>query len=203
VNADAMWGVFLALLAMELTERAIYIRRNSTHPLAWARWAVVEQMLGGGQDRAKSYQLAIHAAAVAALKLDEVFPTSGWTVVQRAQIIAARSIDLALVDQLLTAPIDQLVTRAHATSSARGREIIALMREDSIADALSALGAKERLVQALADDRWAVKFFTIKNLIESACTTDALNPDAALYSVVGTRVVARVLAEGNGGDASS
>jgi hypothetical protein len=65
-----------------------------------------------------------------------------------------------------------------------------------MADALSALGAKPRLLQALADDRWAVKFFTIKNLIESACTTGALNPDVSLYSVVGTRVVARMLTEG-------
>ena len=198
-DAGPMWGVFLALLAMELTESAIYIRRNSTHPLAWARWAVVEQMLGGGQSSAKPYQLAILASAVAALKLDEVFPASGWATVQRAQIIAARSMDLALLDQLLAAPIDQLVERAYATSSTRGREILTLMRQGSIAAALSALGAKERLVQAIADDRWAVKFFTIKNLIDSACTTDALNADASLYSVVGTRMVARVLTEENGG----
>jgi hypothetical protein len=195
-NTESMWGVYLGLLAMELTESTIYIRRNSTHPLAWARWAVVEQMLGGGQGRAKFYQLAILASAVAALKLYEVFPASGWAGMQRGRITAAQSIDLALLDQLLTAPVDQLVARAHTTSSPHGREILRLLREGSMAEALSALGAKPRLLQALADDRWAVKFFTIKNLIESACTTGALNPDVSLYSVVGTRMVARMLTEG-------
>jgi hypothetical protein len=202
-DADPMWGVFLALLATELTESATYIRRNSTHPLAWARWAVVEQMLGGGQSRAKSYQLAILASASAALKLDEVFPAAGWAAMQRAQTVTAKSIDFAVLDQLLTAPIDQLVERAHATSSARGREILGLLREGSIADALPALGAKERLVQAIADDRWAVKFFTIKDIIESACTTGALNADASMYSVAGTRLAAKVLTAGNRRDASS
>jgi Peptidase U49 len=201
-DAGPMWGVFLALLAMELTERAIYVRRNSTHPLAWARWAVVEQMLGGGQSRAKSYQLAILAGAVAALKLDEVFPGPGWAAMQQAQIIAAESMDLALLDQLVAGPIDQLAERAHATSSARGREILTLMRQGGIAAAMATLGAKERLVQAIAGDRWAVKFFTIKSLIESACTAEALNPDASLYSVVGTRMVARVLTEDTRGDPS-
>jgi hypothetical protein len=202
-EAEPMWGVFLALLAMELTESAIYIRRNSTHPLAWARWGVVEQMLGGGQGRAKSYQLAILAAAVAALKLDEVFPASGWAVMQRAEIVAATSIDLPRLDPLLAAPVDQLTERVHETSSARGRDILGLLREGSIAAALSALGAKERLVQVIADDRWAVQFFTIKDLIESACTANRLNPDPSLYSVAGTRMAAKALAKGSGGETSS
>jgi Peptidase U49 len=196
VNADPMWGVFLALLATELTESAIYIRRNSTHPLAWARWAVLDKLLGGGEGRSGSYQGVILMAAVEALKLDDTFPAEGWDALQRAQTIAVGSADLVQLDRLLTAPVDRVARRAHATSSPRGREVLTRLRDASLADALSMLRATRRYVQAVTDDRWAVSFFTIKSLIESECINEALNPDSLLFSVAGTRMVARLLAEG-------
>jgi hypothetical protein len=194
-NRRPMWGVFLALMATEITESAIYVRRNSTHPLAWARWAVLDKMLGGGDQRAEAYQAAILGAMVAALKLDGIFPADGWIAMQRAPAITA-SIDLeqiALLDRLLTAPIRELLERTESTSSIRGREILALMRGSDFVPALSTLGAENRYIQAIADDRKAVAFFTIRRLIESACEKNALHSDSTLYSVVGTRVLARAL----------
>jgi hypothetical protein len=192
-EAGPMWGVFLALLATEMTESAIYIRRNSTHPLAWARWGVIDKMFGTGPGREKSYQLALLAAFMAAIKLDEALPASNWTALQQAQItVKPTGLEhFAHLDHLLTAPINQMAERTYTTSSARGREVFALLHNAKIADAMVALRIKEIYIRGITDDRSAVAFFTIKNLIESACTNDALNPDPLLYSLTSTRLVAR------------
>ncbi len=63
----AIWGAFIALHATFLTESGLYLRRGSSHPEGWARWAVLEKQLNlpaSAEDRIRAVMLVSVAGAL-------------------------------------------------------------------------------------------------------------------------------------------
>jgi hypothetical protein len=124
----ALWCAFIALFAMEMTEQAVYVRRNRTHPEAWSRWATLETLAGEPDERTRALRLALLSAFAGASKLDEPFPDQLWPLLWKDQLL---SVDSAITaetlshwDYLHTCPLEPLTVQAERSATDAGRTLM-------------------------------------------------------------------------------
>jgi hypothetical protein len=189
----ALWCAFIALFAMQVTERTVHVRRNRTHPEAWARWATLEQQATKADDRTERLRLGFMAALMGASKLDEAFPEEVWPLLWKDAMLSVEpSITvgtLTMWDRLQSAPLDELSAKAASAATADGKVVLTALQRGELADVFRRVVAKPRHRERLLDPRTALGFSTLREVFANASPALA-NGDQTGFSVVCARLAA-------------
>lgn len=164
----ALWCAFIALVAMHVTEQAIYVRRNRTHPEAWSRWAMLEKSAVKADDRTERMRLGLLAAVMGASKLDECFPEDVWPLLweDRMLSVAAPITEDVLIgwDHLHAAPVAELVAQLLPAATDEGLRVLDALRSGDVGTALACAGVSPRRRNRVLDPSEALGFSTLREL---------------------------------------
>lgn len=192
----ALWSAFLGLFATQLTEQAIYVRRNRTHPEAWARWAVLEQLNEKSEERAETLRLAFMCAVLGATKLDEQLPSEAWKFLWTdEQLTTEEGITPKILqawDLRQTCPLDQLLPEARRLATPTGLTFLKELAAGELALALSRIGIPDRRLGRILDTGSALEFSTLRKAIEEASGTLA-SEEKEVFSVAAVRLASNQL----------
>lgn len=197
-ETQAMWGAFLALIAMEVTENSLYARRNSTHPEPVHRWGMVEY-LADVQPKADIKELRALAitAVVGASRLHKPLTVDRWSLLHGSQHLRLDPVvniaEIMEIDRLNGTPLSVLVPMAREVSSAIGKEVISRLEGGQLAAAMDLLGVSQRRIIALLDGRNAITFYTLKNMIGASPKGSAMSDNILLFSITCARLACELL----------
>jgi hypothetical protein len=191
----ALWAAFLGLIATQITEQSIYIRRNRSHPEAWARWAVLEKQ-DESDERTSALRLAFMAASIGATKLDEQLPPELWGILWKNQeLTVEESITpqtLQRWDFLQTCPIEELLVEARRQATPQGLAFLEEVNVGELPLALSRVGISDRRLARMLDPSSALEFSTLRSAIADVAAS-LVEGDQQLYVVAAVRVAAEYL----------
>jgi hypothetical protein len=194
----ALWCAFVGLIATQITEQAIYVRRNRTHPEAWVRWGTLEKVAGKSEKRVEDLRVGLLAAVAGALQLDQPFPERLWPPLWQDQLLCVEPglthETLQRWDQLHTGPLDSLTAEAECSATVDGKTLLEALRRGEMSAVFGPLVTSRRLARML-DPNSALMFFTLRDAIDDAPTVFT-EGDRALFSVVGARLAAQHLTSG-------
>ena len=193
----ALWAAFLGLIATQVTEQAVYVRRNRTHPEAWVRWAVLEEKDEDADKRTNALRLSFLFATVGATKLDESFPSEAWSSLWRDRELTVAgdltSATLQSWDYLQTCPLDELLDQAKRSATSKGMTFLEDVAECDLSLALSRIGVSNRRAERLLDPSSALDFSSLRKAIEDA---DSLaERDEGIFTIAATRLAVSRLEE--------
>ena len=195
----ALWSAFTAIFATQITEKAIYVRRNRTHPEAWARWAVLEKHAPKSDGRTDSLRLAFQGGAIGAMKLDEGFPDKLWPLLWKDEMLSVEErFDLETLrrwDLLNTRPVLEMARDTERAVTPAGRELIADLRQGDLAGALGALSIPDRRLSRILDPSLALEFSTLRSVLDDS-PVELTTGDRDAFSVTAVRLAAEHLEGG-------
>jgi hypothetical protein len=195
----ALWSAFTAIFATQITERALYVRRNRTHPEAWARWAVLQEHSPKSDPRTESLRLGFQAGLAGAMKFDESFPEELWPLLWEDKMLSVdEEVNIEKIrewDRLNSCPIRQLVEEVEETVTPAGEALIGSLRRGEVAAGFGDLGIPERRLERILDPSLALEFSTLRGVLLDAPTL-LTNGDSDTFSVAGVRLAAEHLEGG-------
>jgi hypothetical protein len=198
----ALWSAFIALFAMHVTERALYVRPNRTHPEAWARWATLERIFPSGDHRTELLQLAFMSAIMGASKLDEPFPQDLWPLLWGDSMVTVQpevTPDLLTTwDRLHTVPVDELAVEARRDATSEGGLLLDALEQGDLSRALARVVPKERRRRQLLDPGAALGFSTLREVFAHP-PFPLTTGDEAAFALVAARLAGRHLTVGGQG----
>jgi hypothetical protein len=192
-ETQAMWAAFLALTGIEVTENALYVRRNSTHPEPAHRWALIEHQ-AATRPRAVVTELRemTATAIVGASRLTKPLSEERWSQLWSGQRIrpdpTVKMADIMKLDRLNATPLDALANAARAKSTATGIEVLDHLQAGQLATALGLLGVSQRQIAVLSDRSCGLTFHTLKSIIETSPNGSVASSDASLFSITCARI---------------
>jgi Peptidase U49 len=197
---DVLWSAFIALFAMHVTEQALYIRRNRTHPEAWARWAVLEKLAATADDRTEGLRLTFLNAVASASNLTESFPNELWPLLWQDRMLSVAPLiseeTLMWWDHLHTADIDELAAKAERSATPDGKLVLRLLRSGDLEGVLGRIVPSPRRRDALLNPSAALAFSTLRQAFDDT-PTRLSDGNQTAFSVVATRIAAQHLGMGD------
>lgn len=193
-------GVAIALLAIELTERALFVRLARTHPPAQERWAHLERSMDETAARTAQDMVALVRRPV----LDAVgappLPAAAWAQVWRRSDVPVTSHNEEAraytpgLDQALHGPVfgPQQLARLHPAMGPLAEQAIAIGDEDGLRGFLERAGVDEEAVTAAVDPTVGITFHTLLDWLETSVALQEL-PQREARLLVGSSL-ARILA---------
>lgn len=195
----ALWSAFAAILATQITERAIYVRRNRTHPEAWARWAVLEKSAPDSEPRVDSLRLGFMMGMAGAMNFQEQFPDEIWAQFMTDGAFGLEDgIDLAKVkrwDRLNTCPLEDLMGEVERVATPAGRELLGHLAEGNLAWGISGLSIPDRRLVRILDPELALEFATLRRVLDET-PVELTTGDRDEFSVAAVRLAAESLEGG-------
>jgi len=191
-----LWCAFIALFAMHVTEQALYVRRNRTHPEAWARWALLEELAGKADDRTERLRREFITAVIVASNLTESFQEEVWPLLWQDEMlsVAPLTTEATLVrwDHLHTSHIDELAAKAELSATADGKMVLRSLRSGDLEGVFGQIVPSSRRRHALLNPGTALGFATLRQAFDDA-PTRLSNGDQTEFSVVAARIAAQHL----------
>ncbi len=189
-RAAVAWAAFIALFARQVTESALYIRRNGTHPRAFARWGVLDERIPDQEPGDELLRAALMMCVGAALERSDHMTADLWAVLGAEA--AADPATLERWDLLQTSALEPLLAEAAATATPQGRAVLAHLGAGRIEAALDLLGVKPSARAKMLDRSMALSFYAIKRAVETA--PDRLTTgDETTFNIVAARSAANHL----------
>jgi hypothetical protein len=195
-----LWCAFVALFAMQITERALYVRRNRTHPEALARWAELEKRATACDERTRRLRIGFMSAVMGASKLDEELPPDLWPLIWKDSTL---SVDAAISERTLrkwdglqSIPVTTLVAEARRSATGDGQCLLDRLARGDICEAVGQLVSNARRRKVLLDPAAALAFSTLRSLFAERAEAWTCG-DSLVFSIGGARLAAQHL--GNDG----
>ena len=191
-----LWCAFIALWAMQVTEEAVFVRRNRTHPEAWTRWAVIEKQASADEDRTDRLRIGFMAGVLAASDLAKPFEARLWRLLWDDRLVSIppniTETTLSQWDYANTAPISKLMRNVERDATTQGLQVLTLLRAGNVGGVLELLVRSARRRAALSSPSGALSFATLRGVF--------MNNEVALghggnsyFSVVAARLAANHL----------
>ena len=197
----ALWCAFIGLFATYITEQAIYVRRNRTHPEAWERWATLEKVAAACDERTEALRAGFMCAVAGAIKLDEPFPDHLWSLLRKDRVLhiepAVNDEVLTHWDRLHTCPLDSLIAEAQHSATREGEALLQALQVGDMPGALGKVVSSERQRARILDPALGLEFSTLRQAIDNA-PCEFTTGDRALFSVAATRLAAEQLMGSHG-----
>jgi hypothetical protein len=191
-DQTAVWGAFIALQALFITEAGIFLRRGSSHPEGWARWAVLDQHLRLSDGADAQLRVLMMATVGGALQMGERFPRKLWPSLfdDPSLIVEATASQQTLErwDAWQTDPLANVIATAHERATENGRRFLRAVNDGDLAQTLRGIAPSVRFVDAIIDPSVALVYATFVNMIEAAGLTEDAH-DGRLYAVAATRAI--------------
>ncbi|MFJ3927641.1 hypothetical protein [Streptomyces sp. NPDC090022] len=192
-------GVLIAMLALYLTEQALFVRRGCTHPPAATRAAWLLKELGARRQKSLQRLLRIpREATAAAADMSESARPFSWETLQAAPVrshMPPSHMDaIGWLDALQCLPGRAHVYLLEEAGAGWLGEGARLAAAGKPAAALRHWGVEEDTVDVVCDAERALAFFTLKEHIAGSFTARGVADDLVLpYSVSAATLAASAL----------